>query len=584
LNLVRRYADYPVPYPALKPVSVALWALESGWGRSDLARIHFNFAGIAWWEELADFAAPIQYTAQSTGVTSDYCRFASFENFFDAFWQRFERDPRFADLAANAGSPAAFLGYIAPILRPGVPGYADSVLKILARLEGAQPGGSGAAVSIPDSGFVLRITRLRCERRGSLRPRTIGRYEAFYNGNKIENLEGTSVETHGPGDNTGKGRRWKRRVEAKTYPLYTHRGSRTLPLPGGGRKTAFVTHGYTSDQHPRVPSMPSIRLGQTGARTGILIHPAERYVWSIGCLNLAAALSGPNADINYKDSRARVIALIEAMQSKLGGSFPEVNNQRIPNAKLIIEGEPRFGGAGEEADAPGIAFVCDAENDEAIFDLVAATMNALVSPSLISYARFAQLVAQRAGILNLRNGLGQNLWFEWASGYEEAMNLVNAVERNRVFGELEKIANDLIKAGVEPNDTSGQYTALTAAAAFNEAHAVEALHKFGAQLDLHDRLGNTPLAAAAFHGAVDAVKRLLSLGADRKTTTAECDVLTFEVSFDESSEKPPMQEEAESCPPAATPLTCAQAGRELCDDDAERESAYNEIIDLLSCG
>ena len=78
----------------------------------------------------------------------------------------------------------------------------------------------------------------------------------------------------------------------------------------------------------------------TGVRAGVLIHPAQGYLWSIGTINLSGPLADASADIEYKDSAQRVIALIEAMKGKLGKDYPPSNNRIIPNAWLVIAGEP----------------------------------------------------------------------------------------------------------------------------------------------------------------------------------------------------------------------------------------------------
>ena len=57
---------------------------------------------------------------------------------------------------------------------------------------------------------------------------------------------------------------------------------------------------------------------------------------SIGTVNLSKPLAGAADDIDFEDSRARVISLIEAMKAKLGSGFPSSNNMPIPNAWILI--------------------------------------------------------------------------------------------------------------------------------------------------------------------------------------------------------------------------------------------------------
>jgi hypothetical protein len=87
--------------------------------------------------------------------------------------------------------------------------------------------------------------------------------------------------------------------------------------------------------------LPGLLLLDTGKRTWILIHPAHHapgYVSSIGCINPATGLKDADSRINLADSRSRVIAIIEAMKTKMGTAFPK--SGPIPDAVVVIEGEP----------------------------------------------------------------------------------------------------------------------------------------------------------------------------------------------------------------------------------------------------
>ena len=52
-DLVKTYLDTDVEFPDLRDVTVAQWILESGYGRSQLAEEHLNFAGLKWRAEMA---------------------------------------------------------------------------------------------------------------------------------------------------------------------------------------------------------------------------------------------------------------------------------------------------------------------------------------------------------------------------------------------------------------------------------------------------------------------------------------------------------------------------------------------------
>lgn len=185
---------------------------------------------------------------------------------------------------------------------------------------------------ITGSGWEIHIKRVRQERcPGMAFDRTVSTYKVFHNGTAVPGLSGSIAERQGPGDNTQVGKAAHARIAAKTYDLSTHDGS---------SNERFKTIGYTQSTAIGAESMPSIRLLDTGARAGVLIHPAAGFVWSIGCLNPSAPLSGATSTIGWLDSRRRVIALIEDMKAFLDGDFPASNNVRIPRARAVIEGEP----------------------------------------------------------------------------------------------------------------------------------------------------------------------------------------------------------------------------------------------------
>jgi hypothetical protein len=178
---------------------------------------------------------------------------------------------------------------------------------------------------IQRSGWELLITRLREDNRNGKR-RTVGEYQVFHDGTRVATLSGACAETRGPGDNSRAGN--NRRIEEGRYPLRTQDG------------TKYVTIGYKDSTSITVIPRPGIDVDKTNKRVAILIHPGRGFLSSVGCINPAGSLGGPNADLNFVDSRTRVIALIDDMKSFLGDSFPKRNGRVIPNAALVIDGEP----------------------------------------------------------------------------------------------------------------------------------------------------------------------------------------------------------------------------------------------------
>jgi len=178
------------------------------------------------------------------------------------------------------------------------------------------------------SGWELMVERLEMHTHEDQR-RTYGRYRVFVDG-KPAGIDGFMCESHGPGDNltpeNGK------RVEAKRYPLFTHFGR-------------YRTIGYADESAaPGADPMPALRLEDTGARTGILIHPAypprtKLYLASVGCLNPAADLAA-HEDNDFWESRRRTIELIDSLKAFSPGSFVADESVAVPGAAVIIEGEP----------------------------------------------------------------------------------------------------------------------------------------------------------------------------------------------------------------------------------------------------
>ncbi|TVV72053.1 glucosaminidase domain-containing protein [Sphingomonas solaris] len=90
-RLAAAYRGHALPHPALKPVTLAQWLLESGRGTSALARDHLNFAGLKWRAEMAPFATRVDHAAHD-GADA-YCRFASVEAFIGGYWAFLARRP-----------------------------------------------------------------------------------------------------------------------------------------------------------------------------------------------------------------------------------------------------------------------------------------------------------------------------------------------------------------------------------------------------------------------------------------------------------------------------------------------------------
>jgi hypothetical protein len=178
---------------------------------------------------------------------------------------------------------------------------------------------------IEGAGWEIHIERLQEERRGARR-RTRGKYQVYHGGAPVAGLSGWCTEARGPGDNSTADN--KRRIEAGRYPMRTHKGD------------SYATREYAQSEGEAALPKPSLGLMSTGARYDILIHPGRRFLSSVGCINLTRRLSNAEADIDYVDSRKRIIAVIADLRAYLGKDFPKGDNRRIPCAFVVVDGEP----------------------------------------------------------------------------------------------------------------------------------------------------------------------------------------------------------------------------------------------------
>lgn len=183
-------------------------------------------------------------------------------------------------------------------------------------------------MSIPKTGFVLRVIRERTEEKGSgsgKRYRTVGRYECYWNGSLISDpdMSGATVEPRGPGSNKKKGVNKSLRIEEGTYQLGTHVG------------TKYASINYKKSSRPR----PGIYVFDTDKRKYILVHRGIGFKASIGCINLTGSIVDVNDNIGPNTSYARMDALISFMDAKLD-DFTASAKKRAANAWLVVEGEP----------------------------------------------------------------------------------------------------------------------------------------------------------------------------------------------------------------------------------------------------
>jgi hypothetical protein len=178
------------------------------------------------------------------------------------------------------------------------------------------------------NGWEFHLQRLGLHASGG-QTRTYGRYAVFIEGHSVAGLSGFCCECPGPGDNNVAGNR--KRIEQGRYQLATQFGA------------SYRTVGYSTNLVvPASLRMPGILLTGTRNRTAILIHPGHPpnlYLSSVGCLNLTREIA-PGEEMDFWESRQRVIALIDSLQAHAPAAFLPSNNTKIRRAFAVIDGEP----------------------------------------------------------------------------------------------------------------------------------------------------------------------------------------------------------------------------------------------------
>jgi N-acetylmuramoyl-L-alanine amidase len=152
-QLRETYSRTAIEFPHLRAITYAQWALESEFGRSELARRHRNFAGMKWVPDMRKFAREVVYNPQHDPDGRTYCGFDDLDRFIAGFWHRLDlpslpyatRDGGWRKHATTADQ---FIDFIGPIWAPRGgsnsrlnEGYEAKVRKRLAQLsaEGRLP-------------------------------------------------------------------------------------------------------------------------------------------------------------------------------------------------------------------------------------------------------------------------------------------------------------------------------------------------------------------------------------------------------------------------------------------------------------
>lgn len=590
----------PVDLKPLIPVLAAQWGIESAWGASELARLHYNFAGVPWVDFMGDLAVRVPHPTRPE--KGDFCRFLTQQKFVDGYVRYLDQANALTAWRQHIASADEFIEFLARGYRPEDPGYGAAVRRRYPGLVAPAaptpvshasngPAPKPVAPASQDGRIVVRIERIRSERRrGAAYDRTVSRYDVLLDGQPIDGASGMAVERQGPGDNSLEGRRNARRIAAGVYSLYTQHGSRQR-----NGVTMYKTRGYTDDTSVGAVPRPSLRLGGTGSREGILIHPAQNYVWSVGCINLSQPFDDVTYKLDWQDSRDRVIALIDLLKKTLGDRFPDAQNQLIENAVVKIVGEPgpargsdiavadaaisasgrqRVFAEAEMASARDILATDDTirkASEAELFGALAASMQSSAELRMVEPGLIERAIVKGIDIKNLRGRSGENLWVPWVTAWRSATAISEQDVRAPVIAQLDHIAALLKEQGVDVNDKAGRLSPMGWAATLDSPGAINRLRELDAAVDAYDGGGMTPLHRAAHEGAREAVARLLALGANPQLKTKEPNISPDDEDvFDVGNT------------PGSDAIDCARQGRDFEPLDPDRLFDYESVIALLS--
>jgi hypothetical protein len=373
--------------------------------------------------------------------------------------------------------------------------------------------------------FVLRVQRLREEKRDGVR-RTVSNYTTYYNGRRIEGVEGNIVEPRGPGNNSQQGSADDLRIKAGTYPLQVQ-GAVTGPP-----NTKYRTFNYRTDwERPR----PAVLATHTGSRDGILFHPAGQFMWSEGCLNITSNIHDASDDIDQADSMRRVIALIDVLREQLGAErFPERDFAPIKDAYLVVEGEPSASGrplqpswyaapevmrnrsVARETVSPEANIGASELDGAEVYDVLLQTSIEAKDWSDGGLSILEHMIATNASRLaGITGPNGRTLWHLWVLFWNDVQNIPATDQRQDGERRLLAVAERLKAAGIDINGQGSDLPPIVTAAKIDASGAIAVLHRLGADVNRPDRLGRGALHVAGMLGANSSFKTLLALGADK---------------------------------------------------------------------
>lgn len=119
-------------YPALKPLCLAQWMVESARGTSKLFKEYFNAGGMKFRTEMIGYATPVEYVAHD-GLDT-YCAFESLDAWIKGYW-RFISRPVYAGWTRFGDDPKGYITHLKSCGYAEDPNYVVTVLGLLPEAE-----------------------------------------------------------------------------------------------------------------------------------------------------------------------------------------------------------------------------------------------------------------------------------------------------------------------------------------------------------------------------------------------------------------------------------------------------------------